>query len=325
MSKVSFIVPVYNTEKYLSQCLDSLIHQTLHDIEIVCVNDGSTDKSGDILNAYAQMDSRIIIINQKISGLSAARNAGLEKATGKYVQFVDSDDCFSTNAAQILFDQAEKTESDVVIYDWFQGTENYQNIIGMTVPQFRGEYVKKTFSAESMSAETFKFWPVSSCFKFYNLDFINKNHIRFAEGIIYEDLPFWAEIYTKAQKISYIPLAFYYYRTAREGSIMSNNGEKYFDVIKASELVEEKFKKADMWEKYKVPVQTLMILNCLMKFDHIQANLKERFYNQIKPLADGLDYKLLEKSASQEFEKKAIERFKMLSKTDYAKFCKMEK
>ncbi len=92
MPKVSIIVPVYNVEKYLSTCLDSLINQTLKDIEIICINDGSTDNSLNILNEYAQKDTRIIVINKENSGPGSCRNLGIEKATGEYIQFVDSDD-----------------------------------------------------------------------------------------------------------------------------------------------------------------------------------------------------------------------------------------
>lgn len=325
MIKISFVVPVYNTEKFLAQCLDSLIHQTLKDIEIICINDGSTDKSDIILEKYALMDRRIVIFNRHNQGLSSARNFGLSKAKGKYVHFVDSDDCLSNNAAEILFNQAEKTQSDVVIFDWFQGTENYQNIVGMTVLQFRNNFIDNTFSAESMSAETFKFWPVSSCFKLYNLQFLKENKIRFVEGMIYEDLPFWAEVYTQATRMSYIPSAFYYYRTARQGSIMSRNGKEYFDVIKASKLVEEIFKQRKFWEKYKASLQILMILNCLMKYDGIRSDLKQEFFSQIKLLGEGLDFKQLMNAASEDFEKNAVKRFEMVYQSDYKKFCMMEK
>jgi glycosyltransferase involved in cell wall biosynthesis len=90
---INIIVPVYNTATYLPQCLDSLVNQTYRDIEIICVNDGSTDNSPDILKAYAERDSRILVIHQENLGLSDARNKGLESARGEWVMFVDSDDC----------------------------------------------------------------------------------------------------------------------------------------------------------------------------------------------------------------------------------------
>lgn len=97
MAKISIIVPVYNTEKFLEKCLNSLINQTLKDIEIICINDGSTDKSLQILEKFANKDKRIQIINQTNSGLSVARNIGIKKAKGEYIGFVDSDDWVDLN------------------------------------------------------------------------------------------------------------------------------------------------------------------------------------------------------------------------------------
>ena len=92
MPKISVIIPIYNVEKYLRQCLDSVVNQTIKDIEIICINDGSTDNSQAILNEYAKKDERFVVINQVNQGLSVARNNGLNSATGKYVAFIDSDD-----------------------------------------------------------------------------------------------------------------------------------------------------------------------------------------------------------------------------------------
>ena len=106
MPKISIIVPVYNVEKYLSTCLDSLINQTLKDIEIICVNDGSTDNSLNILNEYAKNDPRIIVINKENSGPGACRNLGIEKATGEYIQFADSDDWIEKETCEICYQKA---------------------------------------------------------------------------------------------------------------------------------------------------------------------------------------------------------------------------
>ena len=113
--KVSVIVPVYNVEKYLRQCLDSIINQTLKEIEILCINDGSTDSSPEILKEYEEKDSRIKIINKKNAGLSAARNQGLELAKGEYVSFIDSDDWINETFCEALYTAAKKYDSDIAI------------------------------------------------------------------------------------------------------------------------------------------------------------------------------------------------------------------
>ena len=116
MIKISIIVPVYNTEKYLGVCLDSLISQTYKDIEIICVDDGSTDNSLQILNDYAAKDSRIKILTQKNQGPSVARNLGLEKAKGEYITFVDSDDWVSIDMCEKIYSKAIDTNADLVLF-----------------------------------------------------------------------------------------------------------------------------------------------------------------------------------------------------------------
>ena len=112
---VSVLIPVYNVEKYLSRCLDSLINQTLTDIEIICVNDGSTDGSLKILKQYQEKDNRIVIVDKKNGGLPSARNAGLDRARGQYVGFVDSDDYVEPSMFETLYKTAKKKNSEVVI------------------------------------------------------------------------------------------------------------------------------------------------------------------------------------------------------------------
>ncbi|MCQ2958500.1 MAG: glycosyltransferase, partial [Candidatus Gastranaerophilales bacterium] len=115
MPEVSVIMPVYNTEKYLRECLDSIINQTLKDIEIICVDDGSKDDSGKILDEYAQKDNRIKVIHNKNQGAAPSRNQGISIAQGKYLSILDSDDIFDTNMLELLFNKAEQNDADITI------------------------------------------------------------------------------------------------------------------------------------------------------------------------------------------------------------------
>ena len=121
--KVSIIVPIYNVEEYLVKCLDSLVNQTLKEIEIICINDGSTDNSLEILKAYAQKDDRITVINKKNSGVSDARNTGLEMANGEYVMFVDSDDYLEIQTCQSIYEKIKKDNSNLLIFNYFLVTQ----------------------------------------------------------------------------------------------------------------------------------------------------------------------------------------------------------
>ena len=117
MVKVSVIVPVYNNEEYLDKCLSSLTEQSLDDIEIICVNDGSSDSSLDILNRYEQKDNRIVVLSQENQGAGASRNNGIDIANGEYISFVDADDWLEENALKKLYENAVRNNSDVVLFN----------------------------------------------------------------------------------------------------------------------------------------------------------------------------------------------------------------
>ena len=122
--KVSVVMPVYGVERYLRECLDSVIAQTYQNIEIIAVDDGSKDKSGIILDEYEKRDSRVIVIHKTNEGVSAARNDGIKKATGDYLYIMDSDDVLEINAIQVMVENAEKMQVDVLITDHVQFFEN---------------------------------------------------------------------------------------------------------------------------------------------------------------------------------------------------------
>ena len=120
MVKISVIVPVYNVEPYLPQCLDSLIEQTFNDIEIICVNDGSTDGSLNVLNHYAAKDSRIKVIDKPNGGVSSARNRGLDAAQGEYISFVDGDDWLKQNAYEEIISAVDKRNVDMAVFGYYE-------------------------------------------------------------------------------------------------------------------------------------------------------------------------------------------------------------
>ena len=121
MEKITIIVPIYNVEKYIKESIESAINQTYKNLEIILVDDGSTDSSGKICDIYKQRDKRVIVVHQKNKGLSGARNTGLDLATGKYIMFLDPDDMLELNACEVLYNFIEKTDAEFV-------TGNYRNM-----------------------------------------------------------------------------------------------------------------------------------------------------------------------------------------------------
>ena len=208
---ISIIVPVYNTEKYLSQCLESLINQTYKDIEIICVNDGSTDSSRSILLEYSKKDYRIKIINKENGGLSSARNAGLKNAIGEYIGFVDSDDwCAPTMFEKLLqaltIEKVDIVFSNVSLYD--EINQKYKRYLDDSV-----------FS--SCSENIFFNTPKMACNKIYRREIFEKNRIRFLMGAIYEDEFFFLDVCKTKPAISSVNENLYFYRKSREGAITS--------------------------------------------------------------------------------------------------------
>ena len=221
MAKVSVLIPVYNVEDYLEQCLDSIINQTFQDIEIICVNDGSTDSSPDILKKYSAKDSRIVVVNKENGGLPSARNAGIDAAKGQYVSFVDADDYIEPNMIERLYGTAERKKAEIVICgaNIFPETPRAADWLYSTLsPQ--SEYYEKCDEKllfENVASRPFV-WRV-----FVSKDLIDRNGIRLNESIhIGEDNAFQFRIYPKAKGISMIPDKLYNYRWYREGSLMNS-------------------------------------------------------------------------------------------------------
>lgn len=189
MAKVSVIVPVYNVEKYLDVCLDSLINQTFDDFEIICINDGSTDSCLNILRQYAKLDRRIKIFSQKNLGLSAARNAGMRHANGEYIVFVDSDDFLSPAALEKMHTNMSENDSDFMFSYAYQILP--QGISLWELPnkkEFTTHIKTPVFCEKDLGAEFYLKMLFSAWAKMYKKSFIKD--FSFPEGLIFEDLPF---------------------------------------------------------------------------------------------------------------------------------------
>ena len=318
--KVSIIIPIYNVEQYLARCLDTVLAQTYENIEVICVNDGSTDNSSNILEHYAQFDSIIKIINKENGGLGSARNAGIRAAEGKYLLFLDSDDYIASFAVEHLVQNAEKNNVDFVICHYIWKNFNSDDIMVAAIREFKDYYRDKPFSCENMGSLSYKLIPVMAWTKLYRTDFIKENNLYFYEDMIYEDVPYWADVYVKAKRITYLPEPLFFY-TIRSDSIMGMKGEKVFDIIKAYERVEESLKRAGYWDKFKTSVQALMMADFFHKFHLLKPELREEFFNRLKALKKDINYKIFEDNSYTPTERACAKRFELLNSVDYVTFC----
>lgn len=203
--KVSIIVPVYNSEKFLNKCLDSLVTQTLKDIEIICVNDGSSDNSLKILQEYAAKDERIKILNQKNSGQSNARNNALKISGGKYIGFVDSDDYVDGDFFEKLYLSAEKANADIAVGGIIRiNKEKQENML----------IYDKARIAENTN-DIFKLLYIPKCCyvcnRLYKRELIINNELFFKDGVVYEDIIWSTVMASKAKKAVSVTNANYYY------------------------------------------------------------------------------------------------------------------
>ena len=255
MFKISVIVPIYNSEKKKKKCLKSIINQTYKNLEIICINDGSTDNSDKILTDFAKKDDRIKIITQKNKGLSAARNAGIDFAQGEYISFVDSDDWISLTLYNDFIKILNKLNTKVDIYNF--------NVT--SIKEYPDELFPETFfnikninNHNSLyTIHTFKDYkkPFNGNFgaynKIYNLEFIKKNSIRFPVGLIFEDHPFYIESFIKASSIIINPRMYYIYFRRRRNNIMNNLEYKTFDIFKILDIARELIKSSEYFNYLK--------------------------------------------------------------------------
>ena len=215
MEKISVIVPIYNVEKYLKQCLDSIINQTYKNLEIILVNDGSTDKSGSICEQYKCMDNRIKLINKNNGGLSDARNIGLLNATGEYISFIDSDDFISLNMYEVLYNNIIKSKSDIVWCDYNIYITNQMIQKHNLFPEQKEYVINHLFAKDLFNLYHLEAFVWNRLYKRE----IFKN-VRFPVGRRCEDGYIVIAILSKARKITVIPEALYFYRK-REDSLSS--------------------------------------------------------------------------------------------------------
>lgn len=227
--KVSVIIPCYNAEKFIGECLDSIVNQTLTDIEIICVDDGSTDGTYAILNDYAKIDNRITVLRQINSGAGVARNKGLNTATGEYLAFLDSDDVFETEMLDKMYKTAQKEDLDIIVCraDRFDNRNKSKEIIQWSI---REDLLpkKRPFSGIEMDKNfyfTFVWWPWDKLYRKAHIDGLK---IEFPDLRNSEDLFFVASAMVSAKSIDFIQDVLVHHRVGVKSSL-ENTREKSWD------------------------------------------------------------------------------------------------
>ena len=261
---ISIIVPVYNAENYLHKCLDSILNQGVESIEIIAINDCSTDNSLKILNEYNERYPMFNIINHTTNmGAGAARNIAIKKARGKYITFIDSDDWFGDKYLDCLYKEAEKTNADIVFSNMIMADHNTEREHGA----FRN-LIKKYNNTDAPPTDLPCDWrSTAPWMKLFRRDFLAKNKIKFMEGIKLgaEDVPFSWIAYFVAKKISFCEDVYYYYNSVPDSLDRCIN-ENIIEIFYALDFTKDEYQRFDPSNSRHAQLDTLYLSHALYQF-----------------------------------------------------------
>ena len=282
MTKISVILPVYNSEDFIEKSVSSVLNQTFEDFELIIVNDGSTDDTLNILTEF--QDSRIKIINQTNSGPGAARNNGLKIAEGDYIMFLDSDDWFSPEALKTAYSEAVKFSTDLTFFQMinYDGERYYEND-WFNLSMFDESFENRVFAPDETPSSIFDL-SVGVCQKIYNHDFLKRINAEFPEGIFFEDMPFFFYVYLKAQRISIVKKNLYF-RRKHDESITHVVDEKFFDTVKAGQVLMDIFIENGWYDIYQFDLLAYKINGPRFALRDLPLKYKNKMFQLIK-----LDY-----------------------------------
>lgn len=233
MAKVSIIVPVYNTAKYLDKCINSLLNQTLEDIEVIIINDGSPDNADKVINSYK--DKRIKYIKKANEGIGKTRNLGIEESTGEYLMFIDSDDYIGLDCTEKMYNRAKKDNLDIVISNYFEDRDGV--ITEIKFPSFPDSSLEEC-------PELLNKVNLGPCNKIYKRELFEDKNNRFEENLKYEDAPFVCKLLCNAKKIGKIDECLSYY-VIHEASETTVRDERIFDIIEINKIIVDTLSKYD--------------------------------------------------------------------------------
>lgn len=289
MTKVSVILPVYNVEKYLRQCLDSVIGQTLKEIEIIAVDDGSTDGSPAILDEYAAREPRMKVIHQRNAGAGAARNAGLDAATGDYVIFFDPDDYVGEEMLRKLYDYANEVDADVACSGWMVHDEG----TGTSFRRGYGDSLVRRFGVKTPAElgdglfTTFGFAPWN---KLVRRSFMIERNIRFQEIPRANDFYFSTASVALARRIAIVNGAYYHYRQSRQGGLVAGIDKTPLSLLDALTALKNKIESEKCQDSIVSAFRVMAARECVVKSSSFRsiAAVREFYGAMLESAVDSL-------------------------------------
>lgn len=279
MPYVSIIIPIYNAEKYLKQCIESLLNQTYPYFELICIDDGSTDKSYDILMQYKGKDDRILLIKQKNEYAGAARNRGLKAAKKKYVLFLDADDFFCKDMLEKAVKQAEENETEILVFDAYRFDNVEQKVNqGNWKPLNANKFGNGVKSAAEIADSIFEFTVPSPWNKLYLREFVLKNNLYFQNIQRTNDLFFVYAAFACAKRIGILEHKLMYYRDNNEQSLQGGNSRTPDIFVQALFKLQSFLKTRDEREMYIKSFERMALSICVY---HLNKLLEKQEYCQL--------------------------------------------
>lgn len=322
MVEISVILPVYNCENYLKECLDSLLNQTFDDIEILCIDDGSSDRSLEILNEYKSKDNRIIVISQENMGVAKTRNKALGLVKGNFIYFMDADDILDSSAFKKVHANITSNGSDFCIMKaiFVNDQEEYKFPAFDLDNEFSGvNFNKFTFTYKDVKKhvlnDLFAPW-----LKFYRTDFLrSSDEFTFPELKSYSDAPFHVKTMLKAQKISFIPEYLYHYRENDDSLVHSSSNTINF--FKLSDIIEKYLVDNNFFNELRDEFYTFKTTKLVYYMGFTDS---DEYYIKAKDVLTDINENFLNDSSKNMFpEKKDLDKVEIILDSDNLKECKL--
>lgn len=282
--KISVIIPAYNVEKYIRRCLDSLVNQTYETMEIIVVNDGSTDRTGEILHEYAErFPDKVTVYDRENGGQAEARNFGLAKATGEYIGFVDSDDFVSAVMYEKLYEEAERTGCDLVTCGYY-GCEEESGEITVYQTGYRGMFNQSIYENPDILRRNSPYpWN-----KLYTRELLERTGFQFRGGMIFEDLCAIFPLFLDAKKVGRVHEKLYYYMKGRKGGTISTFDRRHGQIIDALQIMNDAYQARGEFERFYDILLFFNIRHIYARFDEMENYEEEEFRKEFTERAFAL-------------------------------------
>ena len=282
--KISIIIPIYNSQDYLGQCLDSLLSQTYKNLEIICVDDGSKDNALKILEHYKKLDGRILVLAQENQGQSFARNKGVEISTGEWITFLDSDDWVGLECYEEFCKALNQKDFDIFMFNGASFTKDENNPNDL---QLRDFFTAENWNKPSGELCTFKDCKnpfegnLSVYNKIYKTEFIKNHNLKFVNFSIMEDELYWIEAFCASTGVYLCDKIFYFYRQ-HSGSTLHNLDINIFDIFKVFDKIKQVLINYNYYDMAKYALLQHKFRQFAYFFFTIPENLREDFFNNAK-------------------------------------------